>query len=60
MTELIAETADEYVSLAVKLAGDVGFQQRFRAEIVRRRAILYEDVASIRHLENVIEDHANR
>src|ERR1700733_260025 len=60
MTELIAETADEYVSLAVKLAGDVGFQQHFRAEIVRRRAVLYEDVASIRHLENVIVEHLSR
>ncbi len=60
MTELIAQTEDEYVSLAVRLARDVDLQQRFRAEIVQRRPVLYEDVASIRHLENVIEEHANR
>jgi protein O-GlcNAc transferase len=58
MTELIAQTAEEYVSLAVKLAGDSAFQQRVRSEVVRRRAILYDDIASIRHLEDVLENHA--
>jgi protein O-GlcNAc transferase len=60
MTELIAQTIDEYVGLVVKLANDSAFQQRVRSEVVRRRAILYDDVASIRHLEDVIEDHATR
>jgi hypothetical protein len=42
----------------VKLAGDSAFQQRVRSEVVRRRAILYDDIASIRHLEDVLENHA--
>jgi protein O-GlcNAc transferase len=58
MTGLVAQTAAEYISLAVKLAGDVELQQRVRTEIIQRRPILYDDVASIRHLENVLEDHA--
>ena len=58
MTELIAQTADEYVSLAVKLANDSVFLQRVRSEVVRRRAVLHDDIASIRHLEDVLEDHA--
>jgi len=58
MTELIAQTTDAYVSLAVKLAGDSAFQQRVRSEVARRRAILYDDIASIRHLEDVLEGHA--
>lgn len=58
LTELIAQTTDEYVSLAVKLAKDLEFHQRVRSEIVRRRAILFDDVAPIRYLENVLEIHA--
>jgi protein O-GlcNAc transferase len=58
MTELIAQTNDEYVCLAVKLLRDLEFQGRIRSEIVQRRAILYNDVASIRHLENVLEGQA--
>jgi protein O-GlcNAc transferase len=58
MTELIAQTTDEYVGLVVKLASDSAFRQRVRSEVIRRRAILYDDIASIRHLEDVLEDHA--
>jgi protein O-GlcNAc transferase len=58
MTELIAQTTDEYVSLVVKLVNDSAFQKRVRSEVVRRRAILYDDIGSIRHLEDVLEDHA--
>lgn len=60
MTELIAQTTDEYVGLAVKLVGDSEFQRRFCSDIVQRRAILYNDVASIRHLEDVLEMHVER
>jgi predicted O-linked N-acetylglucosamine transferase (SPINDLY family) len=58
MTELIAQTNDEYVCLAVKLLRDSEFQGRIRSNVLQRRAVLYNDVASIRHLENVLEGHA--
>jgi protein O-GlcNAc transferase len=60
MTELIAQTNDEYVSLVSKLIADVEFQRRVRSEIVQRRAVLYNDIASIRHLEHVLEDYNSR
>jgi predicted O-linked N-acetylglucosamine transferase (SPINDLY family) len=60
MSELIAQTTDEYVNLAAKLIGDSEFQRRIRSEIVQRRAILYNDIDSIRHLENVLEAYVNR
>lgn len=60
LTELIAQTTDEYVSLAVKLATDSEFHQRVRSEIARRRALLFDDVAPIRHLEDLLEIHAKR
>ena len=59
MAEWIAQTTDEYVSLAVKLVRDSELQQRFRSEVTQRQAILYDDVASIRHLENVLEEHVH-
>jgi protein O-GlcNAc transferase len=58
--ELIAQTTDEYVSLAWKLSRDSELQGRIRSEIVRRRAIVYNDIDSIRHLENVLENHAEQ
>jgi protein O-GlcNAc transferase len=60
MTELIAQTTDEYVSLAAKLIEDAEFQKRVRSDILRRRAVLYNDVAAIRHLESVLEGHIER
>ena len=60
VTELIVQTTDEYVSLAAKLVEDSELQRRFRFRIGQRRAILYNDVASIRHLENVLEEQVRR
>ena len=60
MTELIVQTTDEYISLAAKLVEDSELQRRFRFRIGQRRAILYNDVASIRHLENVLEEQVRR
>lgn len=55
MTELIAQSTDEYVSLAAKLVEDAKFQQQVRSDIVQRRTALYNDIAVIRHLESVLE-----
>lgn len=60
MDELIVRTMDEYVGLAVRLIEDSEFRQRMRSEILQRRALLYDDIASIRHLEDVLEDHIRR
>ena len=55
VTELIAQTTDDYVGLAVRLIEDAEFQRRVRSDILQRRAALYNDVAVIRHLESVLE-----
>jgi len=60
MTELIAQTTDDYVSLAAKLVEDAKFQQQVRSDIVERRAALYNDIAVIRHLESVLESQVKR
>ncbi len=60
MTELIAPTSDEYVTLAVKLLADPQWQRRVRREFAQRRAVLYDDVAAIRHLEALLEEQARR
>jgi protein O-GlcNAc transferase len=58
MSDLIVQTSDEYISLVVKLTKDPELRQRVRSEIAERRAILYDDIASIRNLEDVLEEHA--
>lgn len=58
VTQLVTQTAEEYVSLCAELITDSRLNERIRRELVQRRGVLYGDLASIRHLEDVIEDHA--
>jgi predicted O-linked N-acetylglucosamine transferase (SPINDLY family) len=56
--ELIAQTDDEYVELAVALASDRLFQDRMRAAIIARRGILFDDIEPVRALEEfLLERH---
>jgi len=54
LEELIAESEEAYVELAVTLARDVGFKTRIRDEIKRRSHLLFEDHAPIRALEDFL------
>lgn len=58
VTDLITQTPDDYVNLCERLVMDKAFNERIRTELVQRRAILYGDVAPVRHLEEVIEKAA--
>jgi protein O-GlcNAc transferase len=60
VSELVARSTDEFVGLAVKLLADPGLQRHVRGEFLRRRASLYDDVASIRYLEKLLEEQARR
>ena len=56
--ELIAQTDDEYVELAVALASDRLFQDRMRAASIARRGILFDDIEPVRALEEfLLERH---
>jgi predicted O-linked N-acetylglucosamine transferase (SPINDLY family) len=49
--ELVAATDEDYVRLAVRLAGDAEYRQRLRDAIAARREVLFDDLAPIRALE---------
>jgi protein O-GlcNAc transferase len=49
---LIAESEQEYVNLAVRLGSDDAFRTGLRERIEQSRGLLYDDVASVRSLED--------
>jgi predicted O-linked N-acetylglucosamine transferase (SPINDLY family) len=59
MTELIAESEEEYVDLAVRLGRDNTFRTDLQERIKQSRGLLYDDVASVRSLEDFCTKIAN-
>lgn len=51
-TELIAQSTEEYISLAIRLAHDSEFHRYCKNEILRRSDALYENSASVKEIEN--------
>jgi predicted O-linked N-acetylglucosamine transferase (SPINDLY family) len=58
LTELIAETKDEYVNLAVRLIIDRPYQGRIRQEIEQRRPVLFDDQSAMEPLHAFLESVA--
>jgi predicted O-linked N-acetylglucosamine transferase (SPINDLY family) len=56
VTETIAETIDDYVSIAVHLAQDVSWRQTVRARISANKHRIYRDRACISALERFLND----
>ena len=54
MAELVAQSDDDYINLAVRLVQDAGYQRRIRESIEVNRNGLYEDLAPVRALENFL------
>jgi len=52
VTETIAETEEDYVSIAVKLGLDAEFRQTIREKIIDRRHELFNNPACVRGLED--------
>jgi predicted O-linked N-acetylglucosamine transferase (SPINDLY family) len=55
LDELVAASEKDYVSLAVRLAGQADYRERIRAEIAARRGVLFNDRAPIAALEELLE-----
>ena len=51
LPELVATTKNEYITMAVELAGDPKRRRRLSNEIIERRHVLYYDEAPVRALE---------
>jgi predicted O-linked N-acetylglucosamine transferase (SPINDLY family) len=54
LQELVAESEEEYIALAIKLVQDAEYRERIRARIEAGRPILFEDPAPIRALEDLL------
>ena len=53
MDTMIANTAEAYAALAVRAVHDAAFRTGVRGEIAARSGALFDDVASIREIENL-------
>lgn len=60
LSDLVAQTEEDYVALAVRLAQDAGYRKRVSERIESSRAALFDDVAVIRALEDFLVKVANR
>ncbi len=60
LSELVAATEEEYVVLAIRLAGDPAYRQHVRQHIEASRNVLFGDVATIRALEQFCADAVRR
>jgi len=56
LSDLIARSDNEYIDLAVKLAGDVNYRQSVKARMGQARGILYNDIEPIRALEAFLDE----
>ena len=54
VTELIANTDEEYIALVTRLAQDKPYREQIRKKIIENRNILYDDIAPIRALESFL------
>ncbi len=63
MDELVAADTDAYVDIAVRLATDAAYRQSIRDRLIQQRPVLFDDVETVRALENILiaaADHAIR
>jgi predicted O-linked N-acetylglucosamine transferase (SPINDLY family) len=51
-TELVADSLDSYVEIALRLANDAGWRERVKTEIGARSPVLYEDAPVVAELED--------
>jgi predicted O-linked N-acetylglucosamine transferase (SPINDLY family) len=57
--ELIAASDEEYAALAVRMIEDRDFHTRMRENIERSRHLLFDDVTSVRALEDFLAESQN-
>ena len=54
MTELIANSDNKYIELAVRLAKDKEYRNSLSKEITKRRDILYNDIEPVHAFESFL------
>jgi predicted O-linked N-acetylglucosamine transferase (SPINDLY family) len=56
MSELVAQSDEDYASLAVRVASDAAYRTELRARMASSRHLLYGDLAPIRAIEALFAD----
>jgi predicted O-linked N-acetylglucosamine transferase (SPINDLY family) len=60
VTETIAETIDDYISTAIRLARDVSWRMQIKSKMAKRKYRLYRDRSCISELESFLTQVARR
>src|SRR5580704_7288354 len=60
VTETIAETIDDYISTAIRLARDVSWRMQIKSKMAKGKYRLYRDRSCISELENFLTQVAHR
>ncbi len=60
LSDLVAQTEEDYVALAVRLARDAGHRKQVSERIETSRPVLFDDVAVIRALEDFLLEATRR
>lgn len=60
LPELVATTKEDFVQKAIELAADFGRRRGLRTEIIKRRKVLFCDLAPVRALERHLRDAVTR
>jgi protein O-GlcNAc transferase len=58
--ELVAQSEEDYIALAVRLAKDADYRGHVRHRIEKSRSVLFEDIAPIRALEDFLAEATTR
>jgi len=60
LSDLVAQTEEDYVALAVRLVQDAGYRNEISERIEASRSLLYDDVEVIRALQDFLAGVADR
>ncbi len=58
MSSCVAQSADDYIEIALRLADDGDHRRAVANEIAATRGALFDNIAAVRELEDVLEDLA--
>lgn len=53
-SECVVDSAEQYIELAVRLAGDGGFRRSIRERLQAASPVLFEDLEEVRALESLL------
>jgi predicted O-linked N-acetylglucosamine transferase (SPINDLY family) len=59
LTECIVDDAQAYIDLALRLGNDAGHRAAMKSEILKRNAVLFEDIQVVREFERFFQETAS-